>query len=82
MALLAPLHFHRRFHAHQGAHLLLGLRQSPLDPMSLPVWYSDCSLKVIDPTDHMLVLLPQGAPHGDIIKATVGDPGDRLTSFE
>jgi hypothetical protein len=30
----------------------------------------------------MLVLFPDRAPDGDIIKATVGDPGHRLLGFE
>ena len=37
---------------------------------------------MIDAADDVLVLFPYRAPDGDIIKATIGDPGDRLARFE
>ena len=66
LVLLALLHFHRRFHTSQCAHLLLGVSDIPFDPVPLPVLESDAALSVIDATDHMLVLLPDRAPHRHI----------------
>jgi hypothetical protein len=82
MAVLASLDFHRRCHPRQGAQLLLGLGQVPLDPLPMSILKRHVSFAMRDPADHMLVLFPHRAPDCHIIKAAVGDPRQHLVLFE
>ncbi len=48
-------------------HLLLGLRQIPLDAVTVRVLKREGALCVRDAADHMLLLFPDRAPHRHII---------------
>ena len=76
------LTLHRRFDMHQPTHVRRGLCNVPLVPLPLSVLEGDLAIGMINARDQMLLLLPDGAPHGHIIKATVQQPGYRLVLFE
>jgi hypothetical protein len=80
------LDFQRRFHPRQFAHLLLGLSQVPCAPLPLRILKRYVSIhgKRSD-TPHARVVPTSCAPlpyHRHIVKAPVGDPGNRLAGFE
>ena len=55
-----------------------GLSNIPLLPLSSTVLELDQSVGVVEPTHHMVLLLPNRAPHRDIVKATIENPGNML----
>ncbi len=78
MRLLAALHFQARFRTSQRAQMRAGLGYVSLVPRSSLVLELYQSVGVVHPTHHMILVLPNRAPHRDIVKATLENPGDVL----
>jgi hypothetical protein len=51
-------------------------------PLPVPILERDLALAMIDARDEMLLLFPDRAPHRDIIKAAIQEPGHALLLFE
>src|SRR6266849_5961222 len=80
--LLAAFGHECRLDTRKFPHLSAGLSQIARLSLSLPILKADEPFHMIDPTDQVLLRLPDRAPHGHIIKATIEQPGDRLALFE
>src|SRR6266487_1436188 len=76
--LLAPLHLQTRFRTGYGPQLPTGLGNVPLLPLSRMVLELHPAIGMVEPTHHMILILPNGVPHRNIVKATVENPGDPL----
>src|SRR6266700_287179 len=50
----------------------------PLLPLSSTVLELHQSVGVVHPTQHMVLVLPNRAPHRDVVKATIENPGNVL----
>ncbi len=55
-----------------------GLSNIPLLPLSSTVLELHQPIRVVHPTHHMILVLPNRAPHRDIVKATIENPGNVL----